>query len=51
VKTKISYGKCTMFVQGMDMNCPMCGVLVKSGEQHACEQPKPKKLPAGKKNK
>ena len=37
-----SYGKCSMTVLGLDMNCPLCGVLVKSGESHDCEKSKPK---------
>jgi hypothetical protein len=41
VKTKVSYESCSMFVQGLEMNCPLCGVLVKSGERHMCEQQKP----------
>jgi hypothetical protein len=44
IKTKVSYGACSVFVQGMDMNCPLCGVLVKSGETHKCETKQPKKL-------
>lgn len=38
MKTKVSYGKCHVQVVGIDMNCPMCGVLVKSGETHDCEK-------------
>ena len=42
---KISYGHCCVSVLGMDMNCPLCGTLVKSGERHECvrEEPKPVK--------
>ena len=51
MKMKISYGKCSMFVQGLDMNCPLCGALVESGQRHECEkaepQPKRKRLKAG----
>ena len=36
-KTNTNYGKCSMFVEGMDMNCPLCKTLVKSGERHECE--------------
>ena len=46
--TKINYGKCEIEVIGMDMNCPLCGTLVKSGETHACERGEPKKLRAKK---
>jgi len=38
MKVKVSYGQCSMYVLGMDMNCPLCGVLVKSGENHKCEK-------------
>lgn len=44
IKTKINYGKCSIVVQGMEMNCPLCGTLVKSGETHECENRQPKKL-------
>jgi len=37
VKVKIS-GSCSMYVLGMDMNCPMCGKLVQSGQNHQCER-------------
>lgn len=36
-------GGCEMFLLGLDLNCPNCGVLVKSGEHHSCKQAKPKK--------
>lgn len=39
---KVKWGTCSMFVHGMDMNCPLCGELVKSGETHKCETPQPK---------
>ena len=44
VKSSVNYGKCSVFVLGMEMNCPMCGVLVKSGEQHQCSRPELKTL-------
>ena len=34
--TRIRSGKCEVFVSGMDLHCPLCGVLVKDGERHAC---------------
>lgn len=46
MKTTVSYGKCSLFVLGIEMNCPMCGVLVESGQHHECEKkelPKPRK--------
>lgn len=45
IKTTVNYGKCSIFVLGMDMNCPLCKTLVLSGESHQCEQHEPKKLP------
>ena len=45
MKTKVNYGKCEMFIEGLDMACPLCEVLVKSGEHHECstEEQKPAK--------
>jgi hypothetical protein len=52
-KVKVKWGTCSMFVEGMEMNCPLCGTLVKSGETHNCGTPEPKakgqKLKAGSK--
>jgi hypothetical protein len=31
-------GECFVFVQGMSLNCPLCGVIVRSGEQHTCKE-------------
>jgi uncharacterized C2H2 Zn-finger protein len=43
VKVKVKWGTCSMFVDGLDMNCPLCGTLIKSGEKtHYCETPRPK---------
>jgi hypothetical protein len=36
MKVKMS-GTCHIFVEGMEMNCPLCGSLVKSGETHDCK--------------
>jgi hypothetical protein len=36
-------GTCSLSVIGMDMNCPLCGTLVKSGESHSCSKGAPKK--------
>jgi hypothetical protein len=41
-KVKVKRGTCSMFVEGMDMNCPLCGTLVKSGESHTCGTLEPK---------
>lgn len=38
MKTKVSWGHCQIFVQGMDMVCPLCGVQVKDGEAHECHK-------------
>jgi hypothetical protein len=37
----ISYGKCAVWVEGMEMKCPLCGTLVRSGENHACKVEQP----------
>lgn len=39
-RTKVSYERCSIHVEGMDFKCPLCGVLVKSGESHECKRPK-----------
>ncbi len=45
LKTKVNYAECTMFVVGLDMDCPLCGVKVKSGESHQCaSKPEPRKV-------
>lgn len=36
VKARVS-GECFVYVEGMSMNCPLCGVIVRSGEQHSCK--------------
>ena len=51
VKTTVSYSHCSLFVEGLEMNCPLCGVLVKSGERHQCQQPEPKIIEAKPKKK
>lgn len=35
-KVSVSYAHCSLFVVGVEMNCPMCKALVKSGERHTC---------------
>lgn len=42
MKAKIKYGTFSLFVVGLEMNCPLCGTLVKSGETHKCGTPEPK---------
>jgi hypothetical protein len=39
VKATLSYAMCSIVVQGIEMRCPLCGVLVKSGTSHACSKP------------
>lgn len=39
MKTRVSYAHCQMFVEGLDMNCPLCGLFVKSGQRHECSKP------------
>ena len=51
MKVKVNYGKCSMYVLGMDMNCPLCGEQVLSGMTHMCEKPEPKQLAAKPKRK
>jgi len=41
MKYSISVGKCSISVQGVDMQCPLCKVMVRSGQAHECEQGKP----------
>jgi len=36
MKSNISYGMCSIKVSGMDMTCPFCLTLVKSGQHHQC---------------
>lgn len=37
--TRINYAVCAMFVEGLDMPCPLCGVMVLSGNRHECKKP------------
>lgn len=54
-RVRVRYEKCSITVEGTEMNCPMCKVLVKSGETHKCEaaeyeepvKPKASKLKPG----
>lgn len=49
MKIAITVGKCHMFVLGMDLVCPLCKVLVRSGTQHECQIQEP--VPSRKKGK
>lgn len=44
MKTKLSYEACHIYVEGTEMNCPLCKVLVKSGETHNCNKPAAKQI-------
>lgn len=46
MKMSVSYGSCYISVIGMEMTCPFCKVVVKSGESHECSPVEPKKLAA-----
>ncbi len=30
-------GHCQMYVEGVTMRCPLCGVVVTSGQMHECK--------------
>jgi hypothetical protein len=32
----LTYSRCIVYVRGLEMNCPMCGAVVKSGIRHKC---------------
>jgi hypothetical protein len=34
---EIRYGQCEVYVEGADMRCPLCGTLVRSGQNHSCK--------------
>jgi len=36
MKVKISLNCCSLHVEGIDMNCPVCGTIVKSRQTHSC---------------
>jgi hypothetical protein len=38
VKKDTSWGNCQLYVEGLDMNCPLCGELVPSGYAHDCQR-------------
>lgn len=33
----VAQSRCSLFVTGLDLNCPLCAVLVRSGEMHTCK--------------
>lgn len=34
---EIRRGECDVYVEGMDMPCPLCSTLVRSGQRHHCK--------------
>lgn len=36
VSMSITSAQCSVFLVGMEMRCPLCKVLVRSGEHHEC---------------
>lgn len=38
VRSKSTIGECSIYVEGMDFKCPLCGTLVQSGERHQCSK-------------
>lgn len=38
---KVKYEHCEVFVLGISMKCPLCGVTVASGTNHQCSRPQP----------
>lgn len=38
MKTKVTVGECIIYVEGTQMRCPLCSVLVLSGETHLCRR-------------
>jgi hypothetical protein len=42
VTASVNTMTCMVYVEGIEMPCPLCGVLVRSGERHEC-----KRLPGG----
>lgn len=45
LEMKWNSDSCTMSVEGMSLKCPVCRVLVESGQKHSCKQPKLTEIP------
>lgn len=45
MKISVTQGKCSLFVVGFDMQCPLCHAHVRSGQHHECEIGEPKEPP------
>ena len=41
-KASLSVETCLIYVRGLTATCPLCGVLVESGQTHCCSKPEPK---------
>jgi hypothetical protein len=39
IRHNVVTGTCSVYVEGMEMHCPLCRVLVRSGEHHECQKP------------
>jgi hypothetical protein len=42
MSVKVSYELCSIKVRGMEIRCPLCHTVVRSGQSHRCERKKPK---------
>jgi hypothetical protein len=51
MKTKVSYEKCSIYVEGMSIVCPLCQTHVQSGESHKCSRPDKRTIEGAKKRK
>ena len=38
MKVTTSWGKCELYVEGIDFKCPLCGANVPSVYKHECER-------------
>jgi len=38
VRASVASATCLVYVEGMEMTCPLCGTLVRSGERHQCKR-------------
>lgn len=39
MNSSLNYSKCSVFADGTEMNCPLCGVRVHQGGLHECSLP------------
>ena len=40
-KVKVTYSRCQIYVQGGEMDCPLCGGRVSDGKVHLCGKDEP----------